>query len=57
MPLLTFRLPADIDSRVPAKTMVDEHGMTGKMVPKEWLNGIRLSRHTFNTDRQMEAVL
>ena len=56
-PLITFRLPPNIDSQVLTRTLRDKHRVVVKMVPKEWLNGIRLSPHTFNTETEVDTVL
>jgi selenocysteine lyase/cysteine desulfurase len=56
-PLITFTLPPDIDSQTLTGTLRDKHRVIVRMVPKEWLNGIRLSPHIFNTEREVDAVL
>ena len=56
-PLITFTLPPDIDSQSLTDTLRDKHRVIVKMVPKEWLNGIRLSPHIFNTEKEVDAVV
>jgi selenocysteine lyase/cysteine desulfurase len=56
-PLITFRLPTEIDSQVIATRLREQHKMIVKMVPKRWLNGIRLSPHIFNTEKEVDTVL
>jgi selenocysteine lyase/cysteine desulfurase len=56
-PLVTFELPAGVDSRDLMKTLRDKHRIEVKLVPKRWLNAIRLSPHIFNTADEVGALL
>jgi len=56
-PLLTFTLPPDIESQAFRNRMNDRHKIELKMVPKEWLNGIRVSTHLFNTNAHADALI
>jgi selenocysteine lyase/cysteine desulfurase len=55
--LVAARLPADIDSRLVRDTLRQKHDVVIKMVEKRWFNGIRLSPHLFNTDRDIDVAL
>ena len=55
-PLLTFALPDDIESDDLQKRLRDRHNMQLKVVPKNWLNGNRVSTHLFNTERDVDAL-
>lgn len=56
-PMVTFRLPASIDSAVLVTTLRDKYGLIVKMVPKNWLNGIRVSTHIFNSEQDVDQLL
>ncbi len=45
------------DSQVLVQTLREKHKIIVKMVPKRWLNGIRLSPHLFNTEQDVDALL
>jgi selenocysteine lyase/cysteine desulfurase len=55
--LVSARLPDDIDSRQVRDTLRQRHGVVIKMVEKRWFNGIRLSPHLFNTERDVDVAL
>lgn len=55
--LVAFSVPAHIDSQALLRSLRDKHRIIVKMVPKRWMNGIRLSPHVFNTDEHVDAVL
>ena len=55
--LLTFRLPGNFESRAFQTTMRDKHHMELKVVPKNWMNGIRVSTHLFNTESEVDALV
>jgi selenocysteine lyase/cysteine desulfurase len=55
--LVAARLPVDIDSRQVRDTLRERHGVIVKMVEKRWFNGIRLSPHIFNTERDIDVAL
>jgi selenocysteine lyase/cysteine desulfurase len=56
-PLLTFALPDDIKSEVFQKRLRDKHNVQLKVVPKNWLNGNRVSTHLFNTEQDVDALV
>jgi len=56
-PLVTFELPSTIDSREFRLKLLDQYHISVKMVPKHWMNGIRLSPHIFNTEKEVDKVL
>ena len=56
-PLVTFRLPQEIDSQVLGTTLREKYQIIVKVVPKRWLNGIRLSPHIFNTEEEVDQLL
>jgi selenocysteine lyase/cysteine desulfurase len=56
-PLLTYRLPSEIESAAFHERMYDRHKMRLKVVPKEWLNGHRVSTHLFNTEAEVDALV
>ena len=56
-PLVSFALPGQIDSVQFRDTLRQKHHIEVKVVPKRWLNGIRLSPHIFNTEKEVDAVL
>lgn len=56
-PLVTFAIPPEIDSRDLTARLLNTHRIQVKMVPKRWLNGIRLSPHVFNTPEEVDNLL
>jgi selenocysteine lyase/cysteine desulfurase len=56
-PLLTFALPDAIESGAFHQTMRQKHDVQLKVVPKNWLNGIRVSTHLFNTEHEVDAFV
>jgi selenocysteine lyase/cysteine desulfurase len=56
-PLLTFTLPPEIESEAFRNRMNDRYKIELKMVPKEWLNGIRVSTHLFNTEQHVDSLI
>jgi selenocysteine lyase/cysteine desulfurase len=56
-PLLTWRLPADIESDAFHKRIRDRYNIELKVVPKNWLNGNRASTHLFNTEQHVDALI
>jgi selenocysteine lyase/cysteine desulfurase len=56
-PLLTYSLPDDIESGAFHKRMLDRHNIELKVVPKEWLNGNRISTHLFNSEQDADALV
>lgn len=56
-PLLTYVLPDGVDSREFSERMRNKHNIELKMVPKQWLNGNRVSTHLFNTEREVDTLV
>jgi selenocysteine lyase/cysteine desulfurase len=56
-PLITFELPADMDSRALQLRLLERHQVMVKVVPGQWLNGNRLSTHLFNSEADVEAAV
>lgn len=55
--LLTFRLPDGIESGAFQAVMREKHRIELKVVPKNWMNGIRVSTHLFNTEQDVDALV
>jgi selenocysteine lyase/cysteine desulfurase len=55
--LVAFRLPDDRESRAFQLTMREKHNVELKMVPKNWMNGIRVSTHLFNTEQDVDQLI
>ena len=55
--LLTFRLPDEIASPVFQQRMREKHKIELKVVPKNWFNGIRVSTHLFNSEKDVDALV
>lgn len=55
--LLTYKLPDDIESRAFQQRMRDKHNIELKVVPKNWLNGNRVSTHLFNSEQDVDALV
>jgi selenocysteine lyase/cysteine desulfurase len=56
-PLLTFALPNDIKSDEFQQRLRQRHSVQLKVVPKQWLNGNRVSTHLFNTENDVDALI
>lgn len=56
-PLVTFELPSPVDARTLGLTLRDKYHIQVKIVPKSWLNGIRLSPHVFNTGSDVTRLI
>ena len=56
-PLLTFALPDRITSRDLYRRLLDKHKVVVKIVPRQWLNGNRISTHLFNTESDVDALV
>ena len=56
-PLLTYALPDAIDSGAFHQRMRERHKIELKVVPKNWLNGNRVSTHLFNTEQDVDALV
>jgi len=55
-PLLTFELPPEIKSDELHRRLRERHKVELKVVPKNWLNGMRVSTHLFNSERDVDAA-
>ena len=56
-PLLTFQLPDDIKSDEFHNRLREKHNVQLKVVPKNWLNGNRVSTHLFNTEQDVDSLV
>ena len=56
-PLLTFALPNEIKSENFHKRLREKHSVQLKVVPKNWLNGNRVSTHLFNTEQDVDTLI
>jgi selenocysteine lyase/cysteine desulfurase len=56
-PNLTFRLPDAVKSGNLGTTLRTKHNMQVKVVPANWLNGLRISTHLFNTEQQVDRLV
>lgn len=56
-PLVTYELPAMVDSKAVQVRLMERHGVVVKVVPRQWLNGNRISTHLFNSEGDGEALL
>jgi selenocysteine lyase/cysteine desulfurase len=54
-PLVTFKLPDAVKSQDLHDRLVSAHKVVVKIVPGQWMNGIRLSTHLFNTADDVDA--
>jgi selenocysteine lyase/cysteine desulfurase len=56
-PLVTYRLPDGVESRAFQERMRQKHAIELKVVPKNWLNGNRVSTHLFNSEQDVDALV
>ena len=56
-PLLTYTLPEAIESSAFQQRMREKHNIELKVVPKNWLNGNRVSTHLFNTEQDVDGLV
>lgn len=56
-PLLTFELPPELPSDQFHQRLYDKYRIRVKVVPKNWLNGNRISTHLFNTVDDVDALV
>lgn len=56
-PLLTYELPAAIPSNEFQKRIRERYSVQLKVVPKNWLNGNRVSTHLFNSEQDIDALV
>ena len=57
VPFVTFRLPDAVESAAFGARLRERYGLVVKVVPKVWMNGIRVSTHVFNTEREVGILL
>ena len=55
--LVTFTLPTDVESRAFVQMMRSKRDIELKAVPKNWMNGIRVSTHLFNTEQDVDTLI
>jgi selenocysteine lyase/cysteine desulfurase len=55
-PLLTYVLPAGIDSGELGGRLIKNHHVEVKTVPANWLNGHRVSTHVFNSTDDVDRL-
>jgi selenocysteine lyase/cysteine desulfurase len=55
-PIVTYRLPDMTDSDALVIALREKHHVIVKPVPKIWLNGIRISTHIFNSQRDIDQL-
>ena len=55
--MLTYRLPDEIESSAFQQRMRDKHNIELKVVPKNWLNGNRVSTHLFNSEEDVDSLV
>jgi len=56
-PLLTYALPAGVDAWALADKLHKAHRVEVKGVPREFLNGHRVSTHAFNDERDIDRLV
>ena len=56
-PLLAYTLPPAIDAWALSDKLRTVHGVEVKGVPKEWMNGHRISTHAFNDERDIDRLV
>ena len=56
-PLLTYVLPDAYESGAFHRLMLEKHKIELKVVPKNWLNGNRVSTHLFNTEHDVDTLV
>lgn len=55
--MVAFALPDQVDGGDLRDRLRRKHGITVKMIEKQWFNGIRLSPHILNTEADIDATL
>lgn len=56
-PMLTYRLPDEIDSSALQGLMRAKYRIELKVVPRNWFNGHRVSTHLFNSEEDVDSLL
>jgi len=55
--MVTVALPEGVDSAALARALRSRHRVVVKAVPKRVVNGIRISTHVYNTERDVDRLL
>jgi selenocysteine lyase/cysteine desulfurase len=55
--LVAFKLPDSVDSRAFRDVLLKKYGIVIKVAEKRWFNGIRISPHIFNTEKDIDAAI
>jgi selenocysteine lyase/cysteine desulfurase len=53
----SFKLPDSVDSWAFRDTLLKKYRMVVKVAEKRWFNGIRISPHTFNTEKDIDTAI
>ena len=56
-PIVTFTLPEAVESGAFTTMLRERYHIVVKTVPTQWLNGIRVATHIFNTEEHVDALL
>lgn len=56
-PFVSFELPREIDASALRERLRTNHHIIVKVVPKNFFNGLRISTHVFNNQRDIAAVV
>jgi selenocysteine lyase/cysteine desulfurase len=56
-PLVTYAVPASVDAWALSDALRAKHQVEVKGVPREWLNGNRVSTHAFNDERDIDRLV
>jgi selenocysteine lyase/cysteine desulfurase len=56
-PLVAFRIPAEIVARDLRIRLAQRHNVMVKSAEPRWLNGLRLSPHLFNSERDVDLAI
>jgi selenocysteine lyase/cysteine desulfurase len=56
-PLLTYKLPAGVESRALQLRLMQTHNVVVKVVPAQWLSGQRISTHLFNSADDVDKLV
>jgi selenocysteine lyase/cysteine desulfurase len=54
-PLVSFRLPDSVKSGELYERLLNRHKVVVKVVPGQWMNGVRISTHLFNSADEVDA--